>query len=278
MKTDDVFAAIELGHHWYRQWLGAYPLPRHYLLWWWLIGNQALRNDLKQNTKFSLKKVHLKMSSAIYRLFYQGHISPTISHCKPNMMQNSFGVVLAWHCRVKYGYRISHVPRQHGCRAMCKISKRILHDNTDESRINFYQISSTIKIWNGAHFRAAMCYFKCESCFYVGPVLGKHSASWCSAINDIRLSEDTMFRTFSNDCTEWKAIPSSYLNHDTPVEKTYICHTRAKWTYPEKQLFHAICLPQTCWKFRQSALWRELIESVAIVLCLIALKQILIHV
>ena len=38
-----------LNHHWFRQWLVAWPAPSHYLDQWWNIVNWTLRNKLQWN-------------------------------------------------------------------------------------------------------------------------------------------------------------------------------------------------------------------------------------
>ena len=71
---------------------------------------------------------------------------PLDLHTSCNQRRNEFSIVikfdgkLVWvgfHCRVSYRYRILHMPRQHSCRAMCKMSLRSLHYSLDESRIKF---------------------------------------------------------------------------------------------------------------------------------------------
>ena len=64
---------VELGHHWFRQWLVACSAPSHYLNQCRNIVNCTFRNKLQwnfnQNSNIFIKKLHLKTSSAKWRLF-----------------------------------------------------------------------------------------------------------------------------------------------------------------------------------------------------------------
>ena len=56
-----------LGHHWFRSWLGGCSVPSHYLnqscsVVNWTLGNK-LQSNCSRNLNFSLKEMHLEMSS-----------------------------------------------------------------------------------------------------------------------------------------------------------------------------------------------------------------------
>ena len=40
---------IEMGHHWFMQWLVAFSAPSHYLNQWWLMVNWTLGNKVQWN-------------------------------------------------------------------------------------------------------------------------------------------------------------------------------------------------------------------------------------
>ena len=58
----------ELSLHWFLEWLVACSASSHYMNQWWLFVNWTIKNTLQwnsnQNTKFSFRKMHLKMLSA----------------------------------------------------------------------------------------------------------------------------------------------------------------------------------------------------------------------
>ena len=63
----------KLCHHWFRQWLVACSAPRHYLNQCWLSNIWLLRSEIWiKIPKFSVKKMHLKMSPATWWPFCSG--------------------------------------------------------------------------------------------------------------------------------------------------------------------------------------------------------------
>ena len=49
MRPSDAYMRKWTDHHWFRQWLIAWPAPRHYLNQCWNIVNWTLRNKLQWN-------------------------------------------------------------------------------------------------------------------------------------------------------------------------------------------------------------------------------------
>ena len=64
------------NHHWFRQWLVAWPAPSHYLNQCWNIVNWTIGNkfqwNINRNDTFSFKKIHLKMLPGKWRPFCLG--------------------------------------------------------------------------------------------------------------------------------------------------------------------------------------------------------------
>ena len=59
----------DADHHWFRYWLVTCSMPSYHLKWWWLIvlfGPSGINFSeiCSRITKFSVKKMYLKMSSA----------------------------------------------------------------------------------------------------------------------------------------------------------------------------------------------------------------------
>ena len=58
----------EIGQHWFRQWLGAFSVPIHYMNQWWLVVNWTPGNKFRcnsnRNSIICIQKLHLKLSSA----------------------------------------------------------------------------------------------------------------------------------------------------------------------------------------------------------------------
>ena len=65
-----------INHHWFRQWLVAWPAPSHYLNQCWNIVNWTPRNKLQwnvnRNSYIFIQENQLKMSSGIWRPFCLG--------------------------------------------------------------------------------------------------------------------------------------------------------------------------------------------------------------
>ena len=49
LRPSDAYMRQETNHHWFRQWLVAWPAPSHCLNQWWNINNWTLRNKLQWN-------------------------------------------------------------------------------------------------------------------------------------------------------------------------------------------------------------------------------------
>ena len=51
LSQSDVYMHQLSNHHWFRKWLGTWPLPSHYLNQCWRIVNSNLRNKLQSDLK-----------------------------------------------------------------------------------------------------------------------------------------------------------------------------------------------------------------------------------
>ena len=51
LRPSDAYMRHYINHHWFRQWLVAWPAPSHYLNQCWNIGDRNLRSKLQWNLK-----------------------------------------------------------------------------------------------------------------------------------------------------------------------------------------------------------------------------------
>ena len=109
-KSVSLLCVGELGQHWFRQWPVACLAPSHYLNQCWIIVNLTIRNFseiLIEIQTFSFKKMHLKMSSAIFPPNCPGEMSyKLMSLLKWNYLVRDTLVFLIFPSRMTVSYQL----------------------------------------------------------------------------------------------------------------------------------------------------------------------------